>query len=97
MKMALEEAQTNLIVAQNRTKAYANKSRRSEIFHKGDEVVLLTCNLSVNQHLRTKLCRYWIGQYSITNVISPVAYTLDLPLAWCVHPVFHVSNLKRWT
>ena len=97
MKTALEEAQTNLTVAQNRAKAYADKSRQSEIFHKGDEVVLLTHNLSVNQHLPTKLRQCWIGPYSITEVISPVACKLELPPAWRVHPVFHVSNLKRWT
>ena len=51
MKIALEEAHTNLTIAQNRAKAYVDKSRRSEIFHKGDEVVLSTCNLSVNRHL----------------------------------------------
>ena len=28
-------------------------------------------------------------------MISPVAYGLDLPPSWQVHPVFHVSNLKR--
>ena len=79
MKTALEEAQTNLTIAQNWAKAYVDKSRRSEIFHKGDEVALSTHNLSVNQHLLTKLCRYWIGSYSITKVISLVAYRLDLP------------------
>ena len=49
MKTALEEAQINLTVAQNLAKAYANKSRLSEIFHKGDEVVLSTRNLNVKQ------------------------------------------------
>ena len=48
MKTALEEAQTNLTIVQNRAKAYADKSRRSEVFHESDEVVLLTRNLSVN-------------------------------------------------
>ena len=28
-------------------------------------------------------------------MISPVAYGLDLPPTWRIHPAFHVSNLKR--
>ena len=67
------------------------------MFHVGDEVVLLTHNFSVNQDLSTKLHRCSIGPYSITKVISPVAYRLHLPPTWRVHPVFHMSNSKRWT
>ena len=85
------------LVIQNRSKAYIDQSRWSEIFHEGDELVLSTRNLSVNQHLPAKLRWHWIGPYSITKVISLVAYRLGLPLAWRVHLVFHVSNLKRWT
>ena len=48
------------------------------------------------QHLPVKLRRRWIGPYPVTKVISPVAYGLDLPPDWSVHPVFHVSNLKRF-
>ena len=33
MKTALEEAQTNLTIVQNRAKAYTDKSRWSEIFY----------------------------------------------------------------
>ena len=69
-------------------------SRHNETFEVGDEVVLSKCNIHVNQHLPSKLCWRWIGPYSITKVISPVAYRLDLPPAWRIHAIFNVSNLK---
>ena len=96
MKTALEEAQANLSVAQTRAQAYVNKSRREETYEVGDEVVLTTRHIPVSQHLPAKLRRRWVGPFKIAKVISPVAYGLDLPPAWRVHPVFHVSNLKRF-
>ena len=96
MKTALEEAQANLSVAANRAKAYADASRREEKYEVGDEVVLATRHLRVNEHLPVKLRRRWIGPFSIAKVISPVAYQLNLPPTWRIHPVFHVSSLKRY-
>ena len=29
-------------------------------------------------------------------MISQMAYGLDLPPTWRIHPIFHVSNLKRF-
>ena len=55
MKTALKDAQTNITIVQNWAKAYAHKLRRSEIFHEGDEVVLLTRNFRMNHYLPTKL------------------------------------------
>ena len=43
-----------------------------------------------------KLKRRWVGPFKITQVISPVAYALDLPPQWQVHPSFHVAKLKRY-
>ena len=96
MKIALEEVQANLSIVANRAKAYADASRRAERFKIGNEVVLATRHLRVSEHLPMKLRRRWIGPFSIANLISPMAYRLDLPPIWRTHPVFHVSNLKRF-
>ena len=77
-------------------KEYVDRSRRSKTVRKGTEVLLSTRNLWVNLHLSSKLRRRWIGPYKVTKVISPVAYRLDLPPARRIHPVFHISNLKRF-
>ena len=96
MKTALEEAQANMSHAQCQASSQANKSCRDEAFAIGDEVVLSTRYLNVDQHLPAKLRRCWVGPFMISAVISPVAYRLDLPPHWKVHPVFHISNLKRY-
>ena len=37
-----------------------------------------------------------MGPFQIKKKISSVAYELDLPASWLVHPVFHSSLLKPW-
>ena len=59
-------------------------------------MVLATRYLCVNEHLPVKLRHRWIGPFSIAKVISLVAYWLNLPPTWRIHPVFHVSSLKRY-
>ena len=95
MKTALEEAQANLAHAQRRAQYQANKSRRDESYEVGDEVLLATRNLSIDQHLPSKIRRRWVGPFPVVRVISSVAYELSLPSGWKIHPVFHVSNLRR--
>ena len=96
MKTALEEAQANLAHAQRRAQYQANKSRWDETFKVGDEVLLATRNVKIDQHLPSKVRRRWVGPFSVTKVISSVAYELGLPLGWKIHPIFHVSNLRRY-
>ena len=34
--------------------------------------------------------------FRIQKIVSPVAFGLDLPPGWRIHPVFHTSKLKRY-
>ena len=42
-----------------------------------------------------KLMPRWVGPLSVTEGIGTLAYRLELPASWQMHPVFHVvTNLS---
>ena len=43
-----------------------------------------------------KLAPWRYGPFTIDKVISPVAYHLELPAQWNIHPVFHASLLTPY-
>ena len=97
MKTALAEAQTNLEHAQRRMANAVHRSRRSEQYNIGDEVVLSTTNLrNYCPHLPAKLRARWVEPFMISRVVSPVAYKVGLSPRWQIHPVVHIDCLKRY-
>jgi len=37
-----------------------------------------------------------MGPFPIARIVSEIVYELELPLAWKIHDVFHVSLLKPY-
>src|SRR6266850_865974 len=48
-------------------------------------------------HQKTKLNPKRYGPFKITKAISSVAYQLQLPSSWKIHPVFHASLLSPYS
>jgi len=92
-------AKDHLREAQERQTKYANNHRRHLMFKTGDQVLLSMKNTNnpVDRNRPTKkLTPRFMGPYTIIQVVSPVAYKLNLPETMKTHPVFHVSLLKPY-
>ena len=73
-----------------------DKKMQTEEYKVGDEVVLSTENLRTYcPNLPRKIKARWVGPFHIQKIVSLVAFGLELLLGWQIHPVFHISKLKR--
>ena len=78
--------------------SFADRHRRPSSFKVGDRVRLSTRNIALLEHPSFKFRPRFLGPFTITSVISPVAVKLALPAAMSrVHPVFHVSKILPWS
>lgn len=87
-----------LEAAQLRMKHFADCNRTEREFKVGDWVYLklqpyrqVTVALRKNMKLSAK----YFGPYELLEKLGPVAYKLALPETSRIHPVFHVSQLKK--
>ncbi|KAL0186362.1 hypothetical protein M9458_018032, partial [Cirrhinus mrigala] len=88
-------ARETLLRVGARTKAQADRHRsKPPVYVVGQKVWLSSSNIPLRSFCN-KLAPKFIGPFTVTKIISPVAVRLKLPPAYRrIHPVFHVSKIK---
>ncbi|CAN6322178.1 unnamed protein product [Urochloa humidicola] len=84
--------------AKLRMKKQADKGRSERTFNVGDLVFLKLqpyVQSSLAPRANQKLAFKYFGPCRIISKIGQVAYKLELPSSSSIHPVFHVSQLKK--
>jgi hypothetical protein len=87
------------LAAQSRQKSYADVRRRDLEFAVGDQVLLRVSPTKgvVRFGVSKKLSPRYIGPFTILARVGSLAYRLHLPDSMAgVHPVFHVSMLRKF-
>ncbi|XP_031249690.1 leucine-rich repeat receptor-like serine/threonine-protein kinase At1g17230 [Pistacia vera] len=94
----LDELKHNLSVAQGQMKETVDLRRQDINFQPGDHVYLKLQPYrfkSLAKKLNEKLSPWFYGPFPILEKIRQVAYRLELPSTAKIHPIFHISQLKR--
>lgn len=94
----LDDLHYNLTRAQQILKSAANLKRRDDAFEVDDMVYLKLQpyrQRSLARKLNEKLAARFYGPFRIAAKVGKVAYRLELPETAKIHPVFHISQLKR--
>ena len=98
-QQVLQLLKDNLVLAQNRMKQQADQHHSERSFDVGDWVFLQPQpykKMSLKQAKKdNKLSPKYYGLYKVLQKIGTMAYKLELPTASRVHPIFHVSFLKK--
>ena len=95
----VKSIQEKLLAAQCRQKEYADRKVRDLEFMEGEQVLLKVSPMKGVMRFgkRGKLSPRYIRPFEVLKRVGEVAYELALPPGMSgVHPVFHVSMLKRY-
>ena len=97
IKKVHEEAEVALRRTQEEMKKYADRGRKeTEVWKKGDKVLLSTKDLVFKERPSKKLMERYMGPYVIEEIVSLNAVKLRLPSSMRIHPVVNVSQIVRY-
>ena len=97
IKKVQEEAGAVLRKTQEEIKRYADRGRReTEVWKKGDSVLLSTKDLVFKERPSKKLTERYVGPYVIEKVVSSNVVKLQLPSSMRIHLVVNVSWIVRY-
>jgi hypothetical protein len=94
----IKRVRSHLQIAQHRMTTIANKKRSDRSFEVRDYVYLKLQpykQQSTAARVSHKLAAKYYGPYQVLAKVGTVAYKLNLPPQSMIHPVFHVSQLKK--
>lgn len=79
-------------------KVFADKHRTERAFKVGDVLLKLQpyCQSTARGAMPRKLSPRYFGPYTILERVGTVVYRLELLSSTKIHPVFHVSQLKKY-
>src|SRR6202008_711122 len=83
--------------AQSKAQAsWVKETPRYHEYETGTQVWLEGTNLKLPEGMTKKLSPRRYGPFRVVAKISPVAYMLELPPQWKIHPTFHASLLTPY-
>ncbi|KAG2012354.1 hypothetical protein GB937_007183 [Aspergillus fischeri] len=74
-----------------------DKSHQPMLFHPGDKVLLrLHKGYDIPKALSAKYSDQYAGPFDIVQRVGPLAYKLDIPDTWRIHPVISIAHLEAY-
>src|SRR6202008_886081 len=93
----INDARKTAQEAQSKAQAsWIKENPRYHEYETGTQVWLEGTNLKLPEGMTKKLSPRRYGPFRVVAKISPIAYTLELPPQWKIHPTFHASLLTPY-
>jgi hypothetical protein len=95
-----KEARDALLFAQTKMSIYYDKKREDVTFKIGDLVYIKLAKFAQSGYTlpndtSKKLSQQKVGPFKILQTVGRLAYKLDIPPTWKIHPVISIAHLER--